>query len=76
MSTGLLNLALVAGPPSPEKPAVLFPAKLVKAAGATNFATRWLPESAIYSAPLASNHIPLGAFNLPLVPLVPPVPPT
>ena len=70
---GAFNWALVAGPLSPLKPAVPFPATVV----ITPFATlrmRLLFASAMYRLPAGSTAMEFGSFNWALVaePLSPP----
>ena len=75
---GPLNWALVAGPLSPLKPAVPFPATVVITPFET-LRTRLLLESAIYRLPAESTATPRGRYNWalvagPLSPLKPPSP--
>src|SRR5579863_3141668 len=83
MPAGLLNIALVAGPPSPQEsvdtgqevsePAkpIIVPTGLVEPphppATATTQRTRLSPVSAMYTLPLESTATPCGPFNFELI---------
>src|ERR1035437_8399760 len=64
---GYQSDALVAGPPSPEKPAFPFPATTVNTPFGEIRTTMLFPESAAYTLPRASTAtpevVPKGAFS-------------
>ncbi len=61
---GWLNSALVAGPPSPEDPAVPLPATVVMMPLLSILRIRLFRESAIYTLPAPSRATPIGRFRL------------
>ena len=73
---GLVQLALMAGPPSPLKPAVRLPAKLVKCAGGDEFRHAMIAGVGDIERAAGIEPQPIGVISLPPVPLVPPVAPT
>ena len=60
---GAFSSAAMAGPPSPEKPAVPFPATVVITPAVSIFRMRELPESEMKILPWASTAIPEGALT-------------
>src|ERR1017187_950223 len=66
---GLANCALVAGPPSPEKPGDPVPATLVIVPSGATLRMRWFQQSAMYKLPALSTAMPCGLpLNWALVP--------
>src|SRR5258706_374085 len=66
-ASGKHNSALVAGPPSPEKPACPLPATVLIVPLVSTLRIRWSPESAMYRLRPASTATPHGTPNRALV---------